>query len=479
MRAVVSAQARRPTRAGHDLRGCRLTTLVALWFLAPTALSLAGKFEKAMDAMGRGAFDVAAPLLERLAGDGDPRAQLELGRALEHGTAKLVDWGSAADWYREAAKKDHPEAQAELASLILRAREDPSRRTLAVWKPSMEEATWFRACADRGNADCQALLGFMFAEGWLVDRDVAAAIPLLRRAAGQWHEHAGLRLARLYLDGAAGDRDPHAAIAVLEQFADKGWREANLELARLHLAGDGAGRDLVRAYTLAARASLVAGSRDVLDQILETADEKQLQAMTSEVLKLFDSGEYTSAVLGAQPLAYRGVPAAQFIMGQMQAQAYGTPKNLAASYHWLTLGQSFDPPKAKRMLLKVARELSPAGVDAVSEFVARTRPVPWQPADLKAERAFLSQDGTRAPRLLWRVEPVYPKRSISGRAVLHVTIDKEGWIIEPYVVKCSPPSKGFEDAALEAVRQWRYSPASQKGLYRDAPITIVVVFDSR
>ena len=44
------------------------------------------------------------------------------------------------------------------------------------------------------------------------------------------------------------------------------------------------------------------------------------------------------------------------------------------------------------------------------------------------------------------------------------------------MLKCNHPSVGFEEAAIEAVQQWRYDPALQDGSPVDVYFTIVVTF---
>jgi protein TonB len=76
-----------------------------------------------------------------------------------------------------------------------------------------------------------------------------------------------------------------------------------------------------------------------------------------------------------------------------------------------------------------------------------------------------------------RVEPVYPADSIAvdarGDVVLLATIAKTGEVGEVQVI--SGPLR-FRDAAIEAVKQWRYKPYLVEGEPVDVQTTIALNF---
>ncbi|MCZ7586456.1 MAG: TonB family protein [Deltaproteobacteria bacterium] len=69
------------------------------------------------------------------------------------------------------------------------------------------------------------------------------------------------------------------------------------------------------------------------------------------------------------------------------------------------------------------------------------------------------------PKLLRMVPPEYPtlakKSGREGRVVLKVHIGADGRVVSATVSRAEPPGMGFEQAALTAVKKWRYSPPSQ------------------
>jgi protein TonB len=70
------------------------------------------------------------------------------------------------------------------------------------------------------------------------------------------------------------------------------------------------------------------------------------------------------------------------------------------------------------------------------------------------------------PRPLARTTPPFPPRArqkgISGKVTLSLLVDTEGAVEKVKLLEASPEGV-FEQAAMEAVRQWRFEPATYKG----------------
>lgn len=69
------------------------------------------------------------------------------------------------------------------------------------------------------------------------------------------------------------------------------------------------------------------------------------------------------------------------------------------------------------------------------------------------------------PQLVKRVAPKYPpemqKKGLSGKVVLNLTVDRTG---KPTKIKViESPDPGFDQAAVDAVRQWVFKPGSHNG----------------
>ena len=82
-----------------------------------------------------------------------------------------------------------------------------------------------------------------------------------------------------------------------------------------------------------------------------------------------------------------------------------------------------------------------------------------------------------AANLISRVNPEYPAAAraarVQGVVLLQATINKEGKVVDLRVVSGHPM---LNDAAIEAVRQWRYRPQSLNGQPIDVITTVTVNF---
>lgn len=79
--------------------------------------------------------------------------------------------------------------------------------------------------------------------------------------------------------------------------------------------------------------------------------------------------------------------------------------------------------------------------------------------------------GIHAPVVIQRVEPIYTPEAraarISGIVIVEARISESGTVDDVYVMK--PLPYGLAEAAAEAVRQWKFRPATQDG----KPIPVV------
>lgn len=82
-----------------------------------------------------------------------------------------------------------------------------------------------------------------------------------------------------------------------------------------------------------------------------------------------------------------------------------------------------------------------------------------------------------APKLVHRVEPTYPQIAVQARAqaiiILEAHVDTTGRVKEVTVLRGSPL---FDEAAMEAVRQWRYQPLLLNGVPNEFLLTVTLFF---
>lgn len=90
--------------------------------------------------------------------------------------------------------------------------------------------------------------------------------------------------------------------------------------------------------------------------------------------------------------------------------------------------------------------------------------------------------GVTNPELIeeTKVEPEYPelarKARVEGTVILNAVVRRDGTVDNIQVLKAPPADLGFSEAAIAAVRQWRYKPAMQNGRPVDVYLTITVRF---
>jgi protein TonB len=83
----------------------------------------------------------------------------------------------------------------------------------------------------------------------------------------------------------------------------------------------------------------------------------------------------------------------------------------------------------------------------------------------------------KAPIKIHDVAPIYPpfavRAKISGYVIIETTIDVEGRVTDATVLRSVP---GLDQAALDAVRQWRYRPTLLNGIAVSIRMTVTVTF---
>jgi protein TonB len=85
----------------------------------------------------------------------------------------------------------------------------------------------------------------------------------------------------------------------------------------------------------------------------------------------------------------------------------------------------------------------------------------------------------QAPALVKRVEPFYPALAVSahveGVVILEALVDEQGRVVEMKVLRSAGAL--LDDAAMTAVRQWRYSPLVLNGIHTRFLLTVTLSFN--
>jgi TPR repeat protein len=198
---------------------------------------MAGPYEDAQAAYGRGDFATALKLYRPLAQRGDARAQDAIGGMYERGEGGLPkDTAEALQWFK----------MAENERLALKAYNDADYATAS---------RIFRPLADRGQILAEYLIGLMYANGQGVPQDFAEAMKWHRRAANQGEAKAQFSVGVMYFKGLGTPTNHAEAFKWYRRAAEQGDPTAQFNLGAMYDKGEVVKRDPVTAlmfYDLAA-----------------------------------------------------------------------------------------------------------------------------------------------------------------------------------------------------------------------------------
>ena len=118
-----------------------------------------------------------------------------------------------------------------------------------------------------------------------------------------------------------------------------------------------------------------------------------------------------------------------------------------------------------------------AGVPGGIGVVVGDRPVVLQPPDPPRPAGPVRvADLPVTPRKIGDVRPAYPEIArltrVEGTVILEAVLDTSGSVTQLRVIKSAPM---FDQAALDAVRQWRYTPS----LYGGHPVSVLMTITVR
>ncbi|HOC42858.1 MAG TPA: TonB family protein [Thermoanaerobaculales bacterium] len=110
-------------------------------------------------------------------------------------------------------------------------------------------------------------------------------------------------------------------------------------------------------------------------------------------------------------------------------------------------------------------------------------PTPTPTAAVREGDLVTPGPGVTRPVLLTQVTPEYPKMAqrtgVEGEVEVEVLVGADGAVEDVRVVTVSRPGVGFERATTDAVRQWRYKPATKNNVNVRMWVTVRVPFSLR
>lgn len=159
---------------------------------------------EAWTAYNIGNYKKTRQLVENLAGDGNPRAQVIMGRLYENGLGVEQDMAAAAQWFQLAAEQNDPEAQVLLAYCY--------EIGAGVPKNPQEVMNLFGRAAEAGNPEAQFNLAINFGQGlYGAPKNDVESFRWARLAAQQGYAQAERYLGACYEYGFGTDANPQLA----------------------------------------------------------------------------------------------------------------------------------------------------------------------------------------------------------------------------------------------------------------------------
>jgi len=139
----------------------------------------------------------------------------------------------------------------------------------------------------------------------------------------------------------------------------------------------------------------------------------------------------------------------------------------------------YDRPTRPPISFSVAFTFKPDAETTSTQIAAAVPlPPPVLPAGARTPEPVRVGNGIMSPRLVTRVEPVYPAQALAARVegtvILEMRIDPTGKVTEAMVLRSEPL---LDPAALDAVKKWVYAPTCLYGAAIPTIVTVAVTFE--
>jgi TPR repeat protein len=238
-----------------------------------------------------------------------------------------------------------------------------------------------KAKAERGDAQAQVALGFLYASGSGVARDLRKAAKWYRKAAEQGLARAQLLVAREYAEGEGVKPDKSEAFKWFRRAADRGLAEAQFELGQCYAKGEGVSEDVVEAvkwYQRAAGQNLVEAIEALGQCFLEGT------GVTADIVE---------GVKWIRKAAELGYAPAQYRLGLCYLNGQGVAKDFVQAYKWLNLGAAQGGALALDIKVTLAKAQSNMTPEQIAE--AQRLAFEFKPQTVSAESSVATTTNER------------------------------------------------------------------------------------
>ena len=183
-----------------------------------------GSFDAGLAALQRGHYATAMRAWIRMANEGIPEAQNNVGHLYEEGFGVAQDYPKAMSWYRQAADQGLAEAQHNIGMLYYEG--------YGVKKNYREAVKWFKLATAQKLPDAQYMLALAYHQGQGVEINYKFAKVWYLESAKQGYANAQFMYAFMLQAGDLGKPDPLKAL-VWSEVARRNGREDSSDIGDL------------------------------------------------------------------------------------------------------------------------------------------------------------------------------------------------------------------------------------------------------
>ncbi len=205
---------------------------------------------------------------------------------------------------------------------------------------------WWQKAAAQGDADAQHSLGLAYSNGEGVPKDMAKAVEWWRKAVAQGHARAQFDLGLMYLHGAGVPEDMAKAVEWWQKAADQSFAPAQTSLGLAYRYGEGVPKDVVKAVELFRKAANQGESKAQLELGSMYAKGEGVPKDDSKSTEWY------------QKSAAQGNSAAQFGLAFKYSSLQ--QRDYVLAYAWFNLAAMSNEANAAKFREIIGRELSTA-----------------------------------------------------------------------------------------------------------------------
>lgn len=189
--------------------------------------------------------------IEKLAVQGNTKAQYEWGMLLIDGNKVKQDTITGRKWIEKAAKQGYTDAQTQLGDMCTTAEGIPATVPYEEARDFKSAKKWFEKASAKGDRKAYYFLGNLYKDGKGVKRDYNKSLEYIQKAANKGYAEAQTDIGSMYYFGMKPmTRDYNQAKLWFDKAAAQNERTAKNYLAGMYRLGMGVPKDIHKAKSL-------------------------------------------------------------------------------------------------------------------------------------------------------------------------------------------------------------------------------------